>query len=353
MSRHWPTAIDLFSGIGGLSLGLRQARFRIAVALDVAPLAVESYRLNFPSVPVICGDVRNTTGQELLKTARLEAGGVDLLAGCPPCQGFSAIRTKNRQSAVDDERNDLALEFLRLVGEIRPRFVLMENVPGLSKDSRHSQIVNGLEKLGYGVACEVLNCASFGTPQRRWRLVLVASLGSRPELRTGGSKLQSVRDAISALSGTAGTSGDPLHDHGERRSAEILSVISAIPKDGGSRADLGLAAQLECHRKATARGDGWGRGCYGRMAWDKPAPTITGGCVNPAKGRFLHPEEDRAITIREALLLQGFPSDYKLSLRRGKYAAADLVGNAIPPPFVAAQAMEIRQQVEHVGVPTW
>ena len=130
---------------------------------------------------------------------------------------------------------------------------------------------------------------------------------------------------------TTGQSGDPLHDHGEQRAEHVRSVIESIPKDGGSRSDLGPDAQLECHRQAEAHGAGWGREPYGRMAWDGISSTITGGCVNPSKGRFLHPDEDRAITLREALLLQGFPPDHRLSLKRGKYAAAELVGNAIPP----------------------
>ena len=172
--RRWPTAIDLFCGVGGLSLGLRQARFRVAAALDVSPLATESYRMNFPRVPLIRRDIRTVTGSDLLRRARLEEGEVDLLAGCPPCQGFSALRTKGRQSAVDDDRNDLLLEFLRLAEEILPRFVLLENVPGLARDDLFGQFTDGLEALGYGVANSVLDSADFGVPQRRRRLVLVA-----------------------------------------------------------------------------------------------------------------------------------------------------------------------------------
>ena len=345
--RRWPTAIDIFCGVGGLSLGLRRARFRVAAALDISPLATESYRMNFPRVPLICDDVRNVTGSEMLRVAGMREGELDLLAGCPPCQGFSVLRTKKRQSAVDDDRNDLALEFLRLVGQARPRLVLMENVPGLARDDLYRLVVSGLEALGYGVADSVFNSADFGTPQRRRRLVLVAASGDQPHLESGDAKRLTVRDAIGGLVSTAGVSGDPLHDHGERRTEGVRSIIASIPKDGGSRADLGASAQLECHRRAAARGDGWGRDSYGRMAWDSLAPTITGGCVNPAKGRFLHPNEDRAITLREALLLQGFPPDYRLSLRRGKYAAAELVGNAIPPPFVTAQALTLRQMLAH------
>ena len=159
----------------------------------------------------------------------------------------------------------------------------------------------------------------------------------------GDSERRTVRDAIGGLASTAGQSGDLLHDHGEKRAEHVQSVIESIPKDGGRRADLGPDEQLECHRQATASGAGWGREPYSRMAWDGLASTITGGCINPSKGRFLHPDEDRAITLREALLLQGFPPSHQLSLKRGKYAAADLVGNAIPPPFVKAQALPLRR----------
>ena len=341
--RRWPTAIDLFCGVGGLSLGLRQARFRVAAALDVSPLATESYRMNFPRVPLIRRDIRAVTGPDLLRRARLEEGEVDLLAGCPPCQGFSALRTKGRQSAVDDDRNDLLLEFLRLAEEILPRFVLLENVPGLARDDLFRQFIDGLEALGYGVANGVLDSADFGTPQRRRRLVLVAEFESQPRLMQGEAGRRTVRDAIGGFAATAGRSGDPLHDHGEQRAEHVRSVIESIPKDGGSRADLGPDAQLECHRQAEEDGAGWGREPYGRMGWDGIASTITGGCVNPSKGRFLHPDEDRAITLREALLLQGFPPDHRLSLKRGKYAAAELVGNAFPPSFVTAQASALRE----------
>ena len=299
--------------------------------------------MNFPRVPLIRRDIRAVTGRDLLRRARLEEGEVDMLAGCPPCQGFSALRTKGRQSAVDDDRNDLLLEFLRLAEEILPRFVLLENVPGLARDDLFGLFTDGLEALGYGVADGVLDSADFGTPQRRRRLVLVAGFESQPRLMRGEAGRRTVRDAIGGCAGTAGRSGDPLHDHGEQRAEHVRSVIESIPKDGGSRADLGPDAQLACHRQAETQGAGWGREPYGRMAWDGIASTITGGCVNPSKGRFLHPDEDRAITLREALLLQGFPPDHRLSMKRGKYAAAELVGNAIPPPFVRAQALALRE----------
>lgn len=261
--------------------------------------------------------MRDATGAGLLRLAGLRKGELDLLAGCPPCQGFSTLRTKQRQPAVNDGRNGLVLEFLRLADETLPRFVLMENVPGLAGDKLFGEFTGGLKSLGYGVVSAVLDSADFGVPQRRRRLVLVAARGMQPSLASGDGVARTVREAIGGIAGVAGRSGDPLHDHGENRAPHVRSVIEAIPSDGGSRADLGADAQLACHRRAAARGDGWGRDSYARMAWNRPAPTITGGCVNPGKGRFLHPDEHRAITVREALLLQGFPPGYRLPLRRG------------------------------------
>ena len=336
---RWPTAIDVFCGLGGLSLGLRRARFRVAAAIDILPLAVESYGMNFRRVPVIQGDVREPdTASKLLRVAGLREGELDLLAGCPPCQGFSAIRTR-RRGAVEDDRNNLVLDFLRLVRELRPRLVLMENVPGLRGDDLFREFTQGITACGLLYDCKVLDSAEFGTPQQRRRLVFVAARDEEPSLvDTGGTERRTVRDTIGRLADSAGHSGDPLHDHGEQRAERIRAVITAIPKDGGSRADLPDDEQLECHRRGALHGYGWGRNIYARMAWDRLAPTITGGCINPSKGRFLHPEKDRAITIREALLLQGFPAEHQVSLRRGKYAAAEIVGNAIPPGFVEAQA---------------
>ena len=341
--RRWPTAIDVFCGAGGLSLGLRQARFRVVAAVDILPLAVESYRMNFPRIPVILGDAREPgTGSRLLRAAGLRGGELDLLAGCPPCQGFSALRTR-RRGALRDDRNRLVLDFLRLVQEIRPRLVLMENVPGLRRDDLFREFTDGIAACGMLYHWGVLDTADFGMPQHRRRLVLVAARGARPRLVGSGEGRPTVRDAIGRLARSAGRSGDPLHDHGERRTQRVRAVIAAVRRDGGSRADLPDDDQLDCHRRAAPHGYGWGRHIYARMAWDSAAPTITGGCISPSKGRFLHPEQDRAITVREALSLQGFPGSHRISLRRGKYAAAEMVGNAIPPGFVAPQARMLRR----------
>ena len=149
-----------------------------------------------------------------------------------------------------------------------------------------------------------------------------------------------VRAVIASLA-KAGESGDPLHDLPERHTERVIELIRQIPKDGGSRAALGKDKQLECHRKCNGFKD-----VYGRVAWEREAPTITSGCTNPSKGRFLHPDEDRALTLREAALLQGFPLRYRFSLDGGKSGAASMIGNALPPECVKRHAVEVRQYLK-------
>jgi DNA (cytosine-5)-methyltransferase 1 len=163
----------------------------------------------------------------------------------------------------------------------------------------------------------------------------LAGLGKGIAFGKTKKKGRTVREAIFSLP-DAGKSGDPLHDMPERRTPEVARIIKAVPKDGGGRTDLPYQQQLDCHKSCNGFKD-----VYGRMAWDKVAPTITTGCFNPSKGRFLHPARNRAITIREAALLQGFPKRYKFDANDGKVALALMIGNALPPPFIAAHARSI------------
>jgi DNA (cytosine-5)-methyltransferase 1 len=333
------TAVDLFAGAGGLTLGLTRAGFRVVGAVELDPLACATYADNHRGVRLWQDDIRSLTGDQLLRGLGMRPGQLDLLAGCPPCQGFSSLRTLNGSKTAEEPRNDLIEEYGRLVAELRPRAVLMENVPGLSRDSRLTALVDLLESLGYPArgSHAVLNAADYGVPQNRRRLVLVAARGHVAAPAAAAQHRATVREAIGALP-PPGRSGDPLHDLPERRSDRVAALIRAVPRDGGSRA--ALQQQLRCHTGF----DGF-KDVYGRMAWDRPAPTITGGCHNPSKGRFLHPEQHRAITLREAALLQGFPPQYAFRLDRGKLAAALMIGNALPPDFVAAHARPLAEQL--------
>jgi DNA (cytosine-5)-methyltransferase 1 len=338
-NRKAPTAIDLFSGAGGLSLGLRWAGFRVIGAVEVDALAAETYRVNFRGIRLWETDIKSLPIAQIRREVGLKPGELDLLAGCPPCQGFSSLRSLNGHQRVKDQRNDLVLEFDRFVRGLRPKAVMLENVPALATDRRLKRLTKSLESMGYVVNIEVLDVSAFGVPQRRRRMILVAGRNRSIALAAGDDVRRTVRQTIGALP-TAGKSGDKLHDVPERRAPEVYRMIERIPKNGGSRLDLGASSQLECHREF----DGF-KDVYGRMAWDDVSPTITGGCVNPSKGRFLHPSKNRSITLREAALLQGFPADFKFSLRKGKFAAAEMIGNALPPEFVKRHAREIKKHL--------
>ena len=333
-------ALDLFSGAGGTSLGLQQAGFRVVAAIEINPLAVESYELNFADVPVLARDIGEVSTAEVMERASLKAGELSVLAACPPCQGFSAIRTLNGSRRIDDHRNGLLDEVTRFIRALSPMTVMVENVPGLTAAATFEEFLQDLKKLGYRPRPEIVDASHYGVAQRRRRLLVLASRFGSPPLGNQAARRKTVRDVLAGLA-TPGDSGDPLHDHKEHRTPRIAAMIRRIPADGGSRSDLGIRDQLACH----IRTDGF-RDIYGRMAWDQVAPTITGGCINPSKGRFLHPEEHRAITLREAALLQSFPGDFKLSLRKGKYAAAEMIGNALPPEFVRRHSLALRQHIE-------
>ena len=192
---------------------------------------------------------------------------------------------------------------------------MLENVPGLLADKRSDTVRRRLERMGYECRAKVFDAARFGVPQRRRRMIMLGARGNVPAFAKM-TRRRTVSQAIRFLPPPE-QSTDPAHNYDVRRAAKVLSLIRRIPKDGGSRTDLPLSAQLPCHRDF----DGF-RDIYGRMAWRNPGPTITGGCINPSKGRFVHPEEDRAITLREAALLQGFPVSYEFDLSRGRYPVA-------------------------------
>lgn len=333
-----PTAVDLFCGCGGLTVGLKRAGFKVIGAVDIDALAVKTYKANHPDVRVWEADIRELEPSHIVTALGLAGRRLDLLAGCPPCQGFSTIRTLNGALVIEDPRNDLLLEFQRFVEALRPRAVMLENVPGLAKDERFSVFYRRMEELGYHGRHCIHDAADYGVPQRRRRLIYIAGLGFPIPFADPTHRRKTVRDAIGGLP-KAGESGDPVHDMPEHRTQRVMELIRRIPKNGGSRTDLPEEYQLECHKRCKGFKD-----VYGRMCWDDVAPTITSGCFNPSKGRFLHPEEDRAITMREAALLQGFPRRYKFPAGN-KSALALMIGNALPPPFIAAHAREIRKSL--------
>lgn len=342
--RRKPTAIDLFAGCGGLTEGLKQAGFRIIGAVELDQLAARSYRLNHPSVRLWNEDIREVATRAVMNELGLSKGELDLLAGCPPCQGFSSLRTLNGKKDVRDRRNLLTDDFLRFVKALEPRTVMLENVPGLAERRRFDELRAELKRLGYQVTSDVLDAADYGVPQRRRRLILLASKTRAIQFAERAPTRATVREAIGHLP-LPGASSDPLHRILSVRSKRVLDLIKSIPKNGGSRRDLDSDEQLACHQRCDGFSD-----VYGRMRWDAVAPTITSGCLNPSKGRFLHPSQNRAITAREAALLQSFPATYRFATDRGVYIIAEVIGNALPPEFIRRQAQQVRAALDNAHV---
>ncbi|HDS1649807.1 TPA: DNA cytosine methyltransferase [Stenotrophomonas maltophilia] len=330
------TAIDLFSGCGGLTLGLKMAGFQVLAGVEIDAKAAHTYRINHNDVSLIHGDIRETDPVSLMKSLEMERGELDLLAACPPCQGFSRIRTKNGARSNSDPRNDLAMTFLHYAKALKPRHLLLENVPGLRLQPIWQELIRGLEEEGYQVVDGIIDANDYGVAQRRKRLIMLASLGQMPSLPSVSDRRPTVRDVLHSANIAA---NDSLHRMRTSHAPHVMNLISRIPKNGGSRSDLPKDLVLPCHQRTSGFSD-----VYGRMAWSRPAPTITSGCHNPSKGRFLHPDENRAITLREAALLQGFPVDYQFEPSHGKEAIALMIGNALPPPMICAHARALIAQ---------
>ena len=332
-------AMDLFSGCGGLSLGLRWAGFKVIAAIDNDSVSNATYRRNHRRTLLIREDIRSIDPAVLMKNLKLNPESLDLLAGCPPCQGFSTLRTMNGGRGVIEPMNNLVYEFPRFARVFLPRAIMMENVPALLNDSRLDKVQEELGSLGYNCKAKVFNAEKYGVPQRRRRMILLAYRRGRPFFSAPARRSRTVAGAIRRLPPPE-QSDDPLHNYSVRRTERIIGLISRIPRDGGSRDALGEEDQLTCHQNF----DGF-KDIYGRMTWRAPSPTITCGCINPSKGRFLHPEQDRAITLREAALLQGFPESYAFDTDQGRYPTARIIGNAFPPKFAQHHAKPVYEHL--------
>lgn len=344
------TAVDVFAGGGGLTVGLKRAGFQVVAAVEIEAHAFATYKANHPEVQAFRQDVRSIRGERL--RACSPTGQIDLLTGCPPCQGFSSLTSKYRRH---DPRNDLVREMSRLVEEIQPRAVMMENVPGLTQKGKplFDEFLAVLEHLGYVTSWSVLQVADFGVPQRRRRLVVLAGKGFTIELprvshsRTGvGGRLRwkTLADAIGEMSNLqpvttseARARGGPRRFgwHVVRDLSEQNRLRLHNSQPGKHRSQLAADLRPPCHRN-DERGFG---NVYGRMSWSQVPVTITAGCTTLSKGRFGHPVQDRTISVREAALIQTFPRDYILDTPYMDYAC-EIVGNALPCDFAEIVAKQ-------------
>jgi DNA (cytosine-5)-methyltransferase 1 len=321
---------DFFSGCGGTSSGFQQAGFTITLGVDIDPDAAQTYRSNFPESIFIEADIRSLPVSVLEPWIRDRTQPV-LFCGCAPCQPFSK---QNRQRCDNDLRESLLSEFARFVEYWRPEYVFIENVPGMQrlegKNGPLSMFIDLLQNLQYCYDVKVLPALSFGVPQTRERLVLMATSYGRinlPEPTHGPGKrpYATVRDWISNLPPLSAGQTD-LSDANHRvahLSEKNLSRISATP-EGGGREHWPSHLVLECHKDHKGHTD-----VYGRLAWDKPAAGLTTRCISLSNGRFGHPNQNRAISVREAACLQTFPRHFVF---KGNLSSmARQIGNAVPP----------------------
>lgn len=339
------TAVDLFCGCGGMTEGLRQAGFHVIAGVELDNNAAIAYEMNHKDDTVLFHEnILNVDIDRIRKLLKDEP--LHLLAACPPCQGFSSMRRKNKKGAVSDPRNKLIHQFYRFAEELRPITIMLENVPALSEYDDFKEVIEELEQLGYSIEHKIVNVAKYGVPQRRKRLVLLGSLIGSVRINSGNAHVVTVREAIGDLESPVDTT-DPVHRIYPTHTTKIQRQIELTPHDGGSRTDLPDEYTLECHKK-----DGVGfKDVYGRLRWDTVSSTITGGCLNPSKGRFLHPEENRTITAREAAILQTFPHDYRFPTNIPRGALALMIGNALPPEFCRQQALCVREYLDVIFMP--
>jgi DNA (cytosine-5)-methyltransferase 1 len=322
--------VDLFCGLGGLTHGLIKGGVRVVAGIDVDPNCRFPYEHN-NTASFVETDVRSLSGEDL--RALWEGGKYSLLAGCAPCQPFSKYSRTGRKSRRDSKW-DLVADFGRLVQAAEPDFVTMENVPQLVDHEVFSDFIHALS--GYKVWWKTIECAQYRVPQTRKRLVLLASRYGlvalpAPRLINEQGERPTVRGAISHLKPIRAGGSDPndaLHTAPSLSPMNLQRIRASKP--GGTWRDWDSALVAPCHVKSS--GETY-PSVYGRMEWDAPAPTITTQCYGYGNGRFGHPKQNRAISLREAALLQTFPDSYKF-VKDGERVRFNLlgrlIGNAVP-----------------------
>ena len=307
-----PTVISTFSGCGGSSLGYSMAGYRELLAVEWDDNAVATFRLNFPEVPVYHGDIAKLSVGECLRLAGISVGELDVLDGSPPCQGFSTAGKRN----LDDERNQLFREFVRLLRGLQPRVFIMENVSGMVKGKMKLVFAEALRELkasGYKVSARLLNAMYFNVPQSRQRIIFV---GVREDLGK-----------------------EPSHPRAEARPIVLRDALRDVPAD--SRKQPNVSPLREARWRETARGDAHKeRFALLRLAWDKPAPTVL---KVSGSGGHMHPDEPRLLNTRELQRVASFPDSFEFA---GDWSdSVERIGNTVPPLFMRAIAGHVRREI--------
>jgi len=364
LDTSWPIArkrgvgpvdvIDFFSGCGGMSAGFLAVNavvpsYRIAMAVDIDPDANATYETNIGLRPTamdvakLASDTRKA--RSIIESVRSSPRAPLVMIGCAPCQGFSSHRNS---SGEDDVRNSLFIAFAKIAAAVQPDAIVVENVPEILTDRYWPLVVKArdiLTRAGYVSRLAVHNMAEFGVPQQRFRALLIAMRQpfQMPKGFVEPQQFRTVRDAIGKLPAIAAgevSANDPMHFTAAHRLSTIKTIM-AVGKDGGSRP---WHAGPECLRRAAAKqGRAAYEDVYGRLWWNRPAITVTAYARNPASGRYVHPEQHRGLSVREAALLQSFPKQYMFE---GSFDSRfRQIGNAVPPSFAAYLAGHVLREL--------
>ncbi|MBX3174953.1 MAG: DNA cytosine methyltransferase [Gemmatimonadaceae bacterium] len=324
-------AVDLFAGAGGATAGLRGAGFQVVYAVDSDAEAAASYCANHAGTQVEVADIRELSPCSVRDALYLAPGELALLKTCPPCQPYSSLsRSKDRRLG-----SELVRSTVEWVDAFEPTSVMFENVPGVATSNGFKDLVKGLRAREYDVDWRVLNAAQFGVPQKRRRLILVALKGHSDGLGEDfwTPVAQRVRSAAAILRGMLKLEGqDELLDRPRKLSAMVQRRVNLIPQNG-SRFDLPKHLQLKCHQRLDSRS---AAEAYGRIRSTGPCATITTRCTTVSCGRFVHPDRNRGLTLREAAVLQSFPPTYKFVGSHGTIERQ--IGNAVPAKLVEVVA---------------
>ena len=321
------SCVDLFCGAGGLTRGLTNRGITVSAGIDIDPACEYPYETN-NNAKFIKSSVEHISGNDLVQL--FEKGTTKLLAGCAPCQPFSNYtRGKGKENKG---RWSLLKEFARLINESKPELITMENVPQLYNHHVFNEFLDNLKE--YHVWTGIIDCSEYGLPQKRKRLVLLGSKVGEISIippSHSSDRYVTVRDALQGLPPLSAGETDPndaLHACSALNGRNLERIRQSRP--GGSWKDWDKELIAECHKRTTGKGY---YAVYGRMEWDKPSPTMTTLCYGFGNGRFGHPEQDRAISLREAAILQSFPIDYRFVKPNEKVRFRDtgrLIGNAVP-----------------------
>ncbi|MGM8141479.1 DNA cytosine methyltransferase [Enterococcus italicus] len=344
------SAVDLFCGVGGLTRGLLDSGIDVVSGIDIEEKCKYPYESN-NGAQFIQADIKKLNSSEVLSLYPQNSD-FKMLAGCAPCQPFSSYSYRYKGTESSENKLDLLSHYGRLVREVKPEIVTMENVPQIAKEHVFEEFLRLLKSLNYQVNWYIVNATDYGVPQSRKRLVLLASTVGEIKLippTNNQDNIPTVRKFIEDLPEIK--SGDICSSDSMHRSVKLSDInlrrISQS-KPGGTWRDWDENLVLNCHKKSSGKSY---TSVYGRMEWDKPAPTITTKFYGYGNGRFGHPTQNRAISLREGALLQTFPKEYKFFDEENSINIKDLgifIGNAVPVSLAKAIGISIQNSISNI-----